>query len=155
MYQYIGNMKEYSGYDFTWDPTTSNDNVTVKGNSTTYPCFYQAGHYAPAVPVTGANVSKWYLPAGMEMYAVLKNLYFSREYYGIIIHGHHCRGYGYLLEQAVTQVGGSLTMNKAICAATEDYQVAFEFYGFFYYGLYFSTGNKQTDRVNVRPFVRF
>ena len=151
---YIGNMKEYSGYDITWDPATSFDNVTVKGNSTTYPCFYQAGHYAPAVPVTGANVSKWYLPAGMEMYAVLKNFYFSREY-GIGNHGYTSGGYGYLLEQAVTQVGGSLTMNKAICAATEDNDKIFEFYGFFYYGLYFSIGNKQSDRANVRPFVRF
>ena len=156
MYIQKGSVKECSGYDLTWDPTTSNDNVTVKGNSTTFPSFYQAGHYAPAVPVTGANVSKWYLPAGMEMYAVLKNFYFSREYYGIIIHGHYCGGYGYLLEQAVTQVGGSLTMNKAIFAATDDlYQANFELYGFFYYGLYFSIGAKQTDRVNVRPFVRF
>ena len=155
MYQYMGNMKEYSGYDLTWDPATSFDNVTVKGNSTTYPCFYQAGHYAPAVPVTGANVSKWYLPAGMEMYAVLKNLYFSRESGISSSYGHSSGGYGYLLEQAVTQVGGSLTMNKAICAATEDNYNLFEFYGFFYYGLYFSIGNKQTDRANVRPFVRF
>ena len=92
----------------------------------------------------------------MEMYAVLKNFYFSREYYGIIIHGHYCGGYGYLLEQAVTQVGGSLTMNKAIFAATDDlYQANFELYVFFYYGLHFSVGAKQTDRTNVRPFVRF
>ena len=153
---YKGYMKEYSGYDITWDPATSFDNVTVKGNSTTYPCFYQAGHYAPAVPVTGANVSKWYLPAGMEMYAVLKNLYFSRESGISSSYGHSSGGYGYLLEQAVTQVGGSLTMNKAIFAATEElYQANFEFYAFFYYGLYFSVGNKQTDRANVRPFVRF
>ena len=156
MYIQKGSVKECSGYDLTWDPTTSNDNVTVKGNSTTFPSFYQAGHYAPAVPVTGANVSKWYSPAGMEMYAVLKNFYFSREYYGIIIHGHYCGGYGYLLEQAVTQVGGSLTMNKAIFAATDDlYQANFELYVFFYYGLHFSVGAKQTDRANVRPFVRF
>ena len=148
-------MKECSGYDLTWDPTTSNDNVTVKGNSTTFPSFYQAGHYAPAVPVTGANVSKWYLPAGMEMYAVLKNLYFSRESGISSSYGHSSGGYGYLLEQAVTQVGGSFTMNKAIFAATEDNYNLFEFYGFFYYGLYFSIGNKQTDRANVRPFVRF
>lgn len=154
MYQYKGNKKEYSGYDITWNPATSYDGVTVKGNSTTYPSFYQAGHYAPAVPVTGANVSKWYLPAGMEMYAVLKNLYFSREH-GISNHGYYSGGYGYLLEQAVTQVGGSLTMNKAICAATEDNDRIFEFYGFFYYGLYFSIGKKQTDRAHVRPFVRF
>ena len=155
MYAQQGSVKECSGYDLTWDPTTSNDNVTVKGNSTTFPSFYQAGHYAPAVPVTGANVSKWYSPAGMEMYAVLKNLYFSHEY-GISNHGYGSRGYGYLLEQAVTQVGGSLTMDKAIFAATDDlYQANFEFYAFFYYGLYFSVGNKQTDRANVRPFVRF
>ena len=155
MYAQQGSVKECSGYDLTWDPTTSNDNVTVKGNSTTFPSFYQAGHYAPAVPVTGANVSKWYSPAGMEMYAVLKNFYFSREYYGIIIHGYGCRGYGYLLEQAVTQVGGSLTMNKAIFAATEDYQETFEDYGFSYNALYFSIGNKQDHKAYVRPFVRF
>ena len=45
-----------------------------------YPAFYAAAHYDAGVPITGANIGKWYLPSIGEWNLYFKNLvYFINE----------------------------------------------------------------------------
>ena len=51
-----------NGYEETWTTTCSTDGIIKGSDQTNYPAFYIAGTYDPGTTVTGANVSKWYLP---------------------------------------------------------------------------------------------
>ena len=145
---------EYSGYELTWDPTTHPSGSLVKANTVggLFP-YVSAGHYAPSVPVTGANVSKWFLPAGAELVPLLNHTYFAQAInYG---YGRNTGGYGWFLKQAVTEVGGTLIQGKALFAATESNAKNFDFYALNNYSIYVSGGHKGEHTAQVRPFVRF
>ena len=51
-----------NGYEETWTTACSTEGVIRGNDQTNYPAFYIAGTYDPGTTVTGANVSKWYLP---------------------------------------------------------------------------------------------
>lgn len=51
-----------NGYEETWTTACSTDGIIKGSDQTNYPAFYIAGTYDPGTTVTGANVSKWYLP---------------------------------------------------------------------------------------------
>ena len=67
-------IADFKGEDYTWTSTYSTDGK-VKGNEAAdYPAFYAAAHYDPGVPVTGANVGKWFLPTLGEWNLLSRNL---------------------------------------------------------------------------------
>lgn len=66
------------GYEYTWDPTFSEDGTTVKAASDDFPAFKMAANYTPGVeltadwlknPSTALSVreGKWYLPSYGEV----------------------------------------------------------------------------------------
>lgn len=68
------NLADFNGEDYTWTTTYSTDGI-VKGNdATNYPAFYAAAHYNPGVPVTGANVGRWFMPTVGEWNLYRKNV---------------------------------------------------------------------------------
>lgn len=73
-------LSDLKGYDYTYSTTYSTDGI-IKGNDAiNYPAFYAAAHYDAGVPITGANIGKWYLPSIGEWNLYFKNLvYFSNE----------------------------------------------------------------------------
>lgn len=55
---------DMNGYKWTWDAASNpHDHVVKADKYQDYTPYYVAGHYAPSVAVTGANVGRWYLPA--------------------------------------------------------------------------------------------
>ena len=55
---------DVNGYKWTWDAASNpHDHVVKADKYQDYTPYYAAGHYAPSVAVTGANVGRWYLPA--------------------------------------------------------------------------------------------
>ena len=55
---------DVNGYKWTWDAASNpHDHVVKADKYQDYTPYYVAGHYAPSVAVTGANVGRWYLPA--------------------------------------------------------------------------------------------
>ena len=55
---------DMNGYKWTWDAASNpHDHVVKADKYQDYTPYYVAGHYAPSVAVTGANVGHWYLPA--------------------------------------------------------------------------------------------
>ena len=147
-----------SGYDLTWGSALSYGGI-IKGNDTSFPAFYHAGHYAPGVSVTGSNISKWYLPAGGDFDSFSRNLEWgggSTAYYGWSL------GYGNLMDQALTRVGGTgmISTTLAYWVSTEGdnlvpgaYTEA-HFRAFWDKGMYCSY-NQKANPIIVRPFVRY
>ena len=67
-------LSDLKGYDYTYSTTYSTDGI-IKGNDAiNYPAFYAAAHYDAGVPITGANIGKWYLPSIGEWNLYFKNL---------------------------------------------------------------------------------
>ena len=57
-------QNDVNGYKWTWDAASNpHDHVVKADKYQDYTPYYAAGHYAPSVAVTGANVGRWYLPA--------------------------------------------------------------------------------------------
>lgn len=73
-------LSDLKGYDYTYSTIYSTDGI-IKGNDAiNYPAFYAAAHYDAGVPITGANIGKWYLPSIGEWNLYFKNLvHFSNE----------------------------------------------------------------------------
>lgn len=103
-----------SGYDNTWDASTSSSIVEgnkVRGENPDFPAFYAAAHFTPSVGVTGSLVGKkWFLPSELDyFYAVvtlgftekaeLKGLYKAYSIYGL------------LFERAFKEAGGKPFLN--------------------------------------------
>ena len=151
-----------SGYKITWDPTFSYDNTTVKGISTEFPAFYYAGQYNPST--TGSNITQWFLPAGGDIDAVMRNLYWGAGTPGAYGMGTHVNGYGYPLANAIGQVGGvSILTSMSYWIATEGANRHIwntgacdesHFRHFRTNGIYFSYTTKN-QALLVRPFVHF
>lgn len=61
-----------SGYDNTWDASTSSSIVEgnkVRGENPDFPAFYAAAHFTPSVGVTGSLVGKkWFLPSELDYF---------------------------------------------------------------------------------------
>ena len=145
-----------SGYDLTWGSALSYGGI-IKGNDTSFPAFYHAGHYDPGVSVTGSNISKWYLPAGGDFYTFSLTLEWSYNDTGF---GWRT-GYGNLMNQAFTKVGGTGMISATLpyWVATEGinrYSVYDEAHtrAFWDKGMYCSYANKP-NLVPVRSFVRY
>ena len=88
-----------SGYDNTWDASTSSSIVEgnkVRGENPDFPAFYAAAHFTPSVGVTGSLVGKkWFLPSELDYFytvvtlgftekAELKGLYKAYSMYGLL-----------------------------------------------------------------------
>ena len=103
-----------SGYDNTWDASTSSSIVEgnkVRGENPDFPAFYAAAHFTPSVGVTGSLVGKkWFLPSELDYFytvvtlgftekAELKGLYKAYSMYGL------------LFERAFKEAGGKPFLN--------------------------------------------
>lgn len=118
-------MSWENGYDETWNAANNTSNVKgsqsiPKGNQTNvgnFPAFYHAGHYtnyfiSSPLPWWLQN-TKWYLPAFGEWKYLFRTVAFGdmtalsgATNYG----GLYC--YGYFIERAITDVGGTSIMSK-------------------------------------------
>ena len=67
-------IADFKGEDYTWTSTYSTDGKVNGNEAADYPAFYAAAHYDPGVPVTGANVGKWFLPTLGEWNLLSRNL---------------------------------------------------------------------------------
>ena len=97
------------GYEETWDGNYSTAIVTgekVKGKRADFPAFKACADYSPGVIVTGANVSKWYLPAFGEWKYIFTTLGFDDS--SLITTWGSYNSYSYLTNSAFTQVGGTI-----------------------------------------------
>ena len=148
-----------SGYDLTWGSALSYGGI-IKGNNTSFPAFYHTGHYAPGVSVTGSNISKWYLPAGGDFDSFSRNLEWGGGSTGNL--GEWSTGYGNLMDQAFTRVGGTAMISTSVSywVATEGenrhsgtYAEA-HFRGIWAKGMYCSHTEKP-NLLLVRSFVRY
>ena len=96
-----------SGFDETWDPTYTHSSVTgnkVKATNSDFSACKAAADYDPGVPYTGSPSLKWYLPSANDCKYILSTLGFGditaiRETWASPY-------YGYLADEAFTQVGG-------------------------------------------------
>ena len=157
-YSNYGPSSTDSGYDLTWGSALSYGGI-IKGNNTSFPAFYHAGHYAPGVSVTGSNISKWYLPAGGDFDSFSRNLEWGGGSTGNL--GEWSRGYGNLMDQAFTRVGGTAMISPSLSywIATEGenrhgYYTETHFRYILDKGMYCSYTTK-SDPLLVRPFVRY
>ena len=157
-YSNYGPSSTDSGYDLTWGSALSYGGI-IKGNDTSFPAFYHAGHYAPGVSVTGSNISKWYLPAGGDYHLFSRNLEWGGGSTGNL--GEWSRGYGNLMDQAFTRVGGTAMISPSLSywIATEGenrhgYYTETHFRYILDKGMYCSYTTK-SDPLLVRPFVRY
>ena len=74
-------FNDMNGYKYTWEPSGSIDNTTIKANSKEdFPAFYYAGHYGDKLAAKGITVGgklvgrKWHLPSDGEWKYVLTGL---------------------------------------------------------------------------------
>ena len=152
-------LADMEGYKWTWEAAGSIDNSTIKANQqTAFPAFYEAGHYNPGVPVSGALVGKkWYLAGLGEWYTYgAKNLGFAEDTKSSPF-------YGVLVDESFTKVGGTkLTSNTNIYLISTEfkpsspYSPRSEQYNIAFY----SGGGKGwgggTDGYGiVRPFIKY
>lgn len=110
---YGGLIALENGYEETWDGNYSTALVTgekIKGKRADFPAFKACADYNPGVPVTGANISKWYLPAyGEWKYAAITLGFTSNLALATNFASHNW--YGNLAKEAFTQVGGDLPLS--------------------------------------------
>ena len=98
-----------SGYDNTWDASTSSSSVEgnkVRGENEDFPAFYAAAHFVPSGGVTGSLVGKkWFLPSALDYFYAIVNLGFTEksEIKGVY---KAYRIYGNLFQKVFTQAGG-------------------------------------------------
>ena len=148
-----------NGYQETWDASASLDNTTVKGNSADYPAFKACGDYDPGVIVTGANISKWYLPASGEWSYLVATLGFG----DLNWLASSVNWYGYLSDIAFTQVGGTTmwggVYNYIYWSSSESQIPPLLYYqaGYFSYQAINVSGgyNLKNHNMYVRPFVKY
>ena len=146
-----------NGYQETWDASASLDNTTVKGNSADYPAFKACGDYDPGVIVTGANISKWYLPAYGEWSYLFATLGFGDLTAWI---NSSMNWYGHLSDIAFKQVGGQgfPTSGDINYWSSSEYLWMTTYQaGLFRWGdTFVSHGyNLKTFDMYVRPFVKY
>ena len=65
-------LADMNGYNWTWDGSSSLDGKVRGNEASKYPAFYAAAHYNPGVPVTGANVGKWFMPSFGQLVKALQ-----------------------------------------------------------------------------------
>lgn len=65
-------LADMNGYNWTWDGSSSLDGKVRGTEASKYPAFYAAAHYNPGVPVTGANVGKWFMPSFGQLVKALQ-----------------------------------------------------------------------------------
>lgn len=103
-----------SGYDNTWDASTSSSIVEgnkVRGENEDFPAFYAAAHFVPTGGVTGSLVGKkWFLPSELDYFYAVVSLGFTEksELKGL---WKSYTMYGALFEKAFTQAGGKAFVN--------------------------------------------
>ena len=94
-----------NGYEETWTTACSTDGIIKGSDQTNYPAFYIAGTYDPGTTVTGANVSKWYLPTLGQWSTALQvlNTGIATQPYPMDLNNWEIK----LADMAFTQVGGT------------------------------------------------
>jgi hypothetical protein len=94
-----------NGYEETWTTACSTDGIIKGSDQTNYPAFYIAGTYDPGTTVTGANVSKWYLPTLGQWSIALQvlNMGIATQPYPTDLNNWELK----LANIAFTQVGGT------------------------------------------------
>ena len=94
-----------NGYEETWTTACSTDGIIKGSDQTNYPAFYIAGTYDPGTTVTGANVSKWYLPTLGQWSTALQvlNTGIATQPYPTDLNNWEIK----LADVAFTQVGGT------------------------------------------------
>ena len=168
-------LSDLKGYDYTYSTTYSTDGI-IKGNDAiNYPAFYAAAHYDAGVPITGANIGKWYLPSIGEWNLYFKNLvYLSNkdiDYLPILTPTHSEWYYPdtYVFKftsQESKGEGKSLYASSSELSASQYYAYCYEsFTSMFSMGrIRISSsdrymvvqGNKSNDsHMFVRPFVHY
>lgn len=168
-------LSDLKGYDYTYSTTYSTDGI-IKGNDAiNYPAFYAAAHYDAGVPITGANIGKWYLPSIGEWNLYFKNLvYLSNkdiDYLPILTPTHSEWYYPdtYVFKftsQESKGEGKSLYASSSELSASQYYAYCYEsFTSMFFMGrIRISSsdrymvvqGNKSNDsHMFVRPFVHY
>ena len=168
-------LSDLKGYDYTYSTTYSTDGI-IKGNDAiNYPAFYAAAHYDAGVPITGANIGKWYLPSIVEWNLYFKNLvYLSNkdiDYLPILTPTHSEWYYPdtYVFKftsQESKGEGKSLYASSSELSASQYYAYCYEsFTSMFFMGrIRISSsdrymvvqGNKSNDsHMFVRPFVHY
>lgn len=140
-----------NGYEETWDGNCSTAAITgekVKGKRPDFPAFYQAAHYNPGVTVTGANISKWYLPAYGELKYMFAELGFGDLTQ--VTNYERYKWYGNLISAAIRQVGGDdFYFNEPYWTSTEIMGP----YGFPYAGQIEMYGNIEYDGAHAGWFA--
>ena len=168
-------LSDLKGYEYTYSTTYSTDGI-IKGNDAiNYPAFYAAAHYDAGVPITGANIGKWYLPSIGEWNLYFKNLvYLSNkdiDYLPILTPTHSEWYYPdtYVFKftsQESKGEGKSLYASSSELSASQYYAYCYEsFTSMFFMGrIRISSsarymvvqGNKSNDsHMFVRPFVHY
>lgn len=67
-------IADNDGYHYTWDAMQGHTKANEEAN---FPAFYHAAHYSPVVTITGANVSKWFLPSIGEWMSFFKTFKYT------------------------------------------------------------------------------
>lgn len=60
-------MNDMDGEKWTWDPAGNTDGVVRANDQTNFPGYYAVGHFNPGVPITGANIGKWFVPSAGQL----------------------------------------------------------------------------------------
>ena len=96
-----------SGKEETWNASYSTASVTgnkVKGNNTDFPAIYATAHYNPGVTYSGSPALIWYMPTNGDFKQLLSLGFGSMSPRPYI----RARWYGNLLNEALTQVAGTV-----------------------------------------------
>ena len=170
-------LSDLKGYEYTYSTTYSTDGI-IKGNDAiNYPAFYAAAHYDAGVPITGANIGKWYLPSIGEWNLYFKNLvHFSNEDIDYLPNPSASLNEMYFPDtyalkftsQRSKGEGKSLYASSSELSTSQYYAYCYEHFVKQYVGggvlIYFHLtdrnyvvqGNKSNDsRMFVRPFVHY
>lgn len=169
---YNSSLADLDGYKYTWEASGSADGTTIKGNSTTYPAFYAAGHYDPGTPLIGTMIGrKWYLPSSGEWARLSKIATWGNTPNGTDFNAYDISYDTRKLYKALEIAGGStLYNNNTPTTISGYYWTSSEYnldtplciimnngsltnpYGHYGYDTYTSKGYSQNS---VRPFIHF
>lgn len=149
-----------SGYDNTWDASTSSSSVEgnkVRGENEDFPAFYAAAHFVPSGGVTGSLVGKkWFLPSALDyFYAVVRLGFTEKSEIKGVYRAYNI--YGILFEKAFTQAGGKPFANDE---NTRDFWTSTAIGGdgvcpdFYFIGTDFGSRKIHTKK-KVRAFIKY
>ncbi len=156
LYTSTNRLTDMEGYKWTWEAAGSTDGAIKANQQTTYPAFYEAGHYNPGVTLSGTLVGKkWYLAGWGEWINGVKYLGFNNS-------NNLAPTYGVLLDETFTKVGGTkLTIDplKNYLISTQSIDgtppvINYHIINFHSDGDGFGSGTSPHNGL-VRPFIKY